>query len=334
MQTIAVIGFGSWGTALANLLANKASEIKVWDVDNQLLSDVERDRENKKYLPGVILSDEIKIVRESSDAVRDADILMMAVPAQHFASALSANKEYVKKGAIIVNVSKGIEQKSLKTPSMLAAEIIPENEYAILSGPSHAEEVGAGIPTTVAVASAKLHITNKIQDLFMTDKFRVYSNSDVLGVELGGALKNIIALGAGMSDGLGFGDNTKAALMTRGLVEMSRLGTRMGAHADTFFGLSGLGDLIVTCTSVHSRNRRCGIMLGEGIGLKEATEKIGMVVEGVFTVEAAYALAQEYNVEMPIVQTIYKVINGEIPASEGMPHLMSRQKKHEFESLL
>ena len=332
MQTIGVIGVGSWGTALSNLLSKKGFEVKAWDLDDQLLADIEKNRENKKYLPGIALSKDLKIVHDSTTAAKDSDVILMAVPAQHFASALLNIKEYIKPGAVIVNVAKGIDQKTLTTPSIIAADVIPEIEYAILSGPSHAEEVGLALPTTVAVASAKPHITSKIQDLFMNDTFRVYSNSDVLGVELGGALKNIIALGAGISDGLGFGDNTKAALMTRGLVEIARLGTRMGAHSDTFYGLTCLGDLIVTCTSMHSRNRRCGIMLGEGVSLNEATTKIGMVVEGVFTVYAAHELAMQYDVEMPIVETIYNVIEGGLSANEAMPQLMGRQKKHEHES--
>ena len=213
--------------------------------------------------------------------------------------------------------------------SEIAAEHLDLNRYVVLSGPSHAEEVGRKLPTTVAAASYNLAAAEQIQDLFMTDRFRVYTTEDVVGVELGGALKNIIALGAGVSDGMGFGDNAKAALMTRGLTEITRLGLKLGAKPETFAGLTGTGDLIVTCTSMHSRNRRCGIMIGEGMSPAEATEKVGMVVEGMFTTEAAYELAKREGVEMPITEAIYRAIKGEITAADAVGILMGRSKKHE-----
>jgi len=332
-QNIGVIGAGSWGTSLAITLSAQKHNVKIWDIDKDLLDNIHKDRENRSYLPGVKLADNIRVVHESEEAIADADIVLFSVPAQFFRSALSNACKYIKDDMIIVNVAKGIEQKTLLTLSQIAAEIIPENHYVVLSGPSHAEEVALGVPTTVAVASKDLSIAEKIQDVFMTDRFRVYTNHDVIGVELGGSLKNIIALGAGITDGMGFGDNTKAAMMTRGISEMVSLGYAMGAEKDTFYGLSGIGDLIVTCTSMHSRNRRCGILIGEGMDPQEATKEIGMVVEGMFTAEAAYELAKKTNVSMPITEQIYNVINGKISPHDAMKNLMTRPKKHEVEHI-
>jgi len=231
-----------------------------------------------------------------------------------------------------VNVAKGIEQGSLLRLSEVAAQVLPEgavNGYVVVSGPSHAEEVGRAQPTTLVAAAADRDLAEMIQDVLMSDRLRIYTSTDILGVEFGGALKNIIALGAGISDGLGFGDNTKAAMMTRGLAEISRLGVALGAREDTFYGLAGIGDLIVTCTSMHSRNRRCGIMIGEGLAPSEAIEKVGMVVEGVYTAEAAYALAQRAGVSMPITEHIYAVLHGRVNARDAVESLMTRSKKHE-----
>jgi glycerol-3-phosphate dehydrogenase (NAD(P)+) len=234
---------------------------------------------------------------------------------------------------VLVNVAKGIEQKSLKRLSEIAFEKIPNAKYVVLSGPSHAEEVGRAMPTTLVSASEELELAEYIQDIFMSDRLRIYTNSDVAGVELGGALKNIIALGAGISDGMGYGDNAKAALMTRGITEIARLGVKLGADLSTFSGLTGIGDLIVTCTSMHSRNRRCGIMIGEGIKPPAAVKKVGMVVEGIYTTEAAYELAKQVGVEMPITEQIYRVINETTDAREAVMSLMTRQRKHETEEL-
>ncbi|WP_331669532.1 NAD(P)H-dependent glycerol-3-phosphate dehydrogenase [Emergencia timonensis] len=236
---------------------------------------------------------------------------------------------YLTDDMVVVNVAKGIEQGTLMRLSEIAYALKPDVKYVVLSGPSHAEEVGKALPTTVAVASKDMELAEYIQDIFMTDRFRVYTNDDVCGVELGGALKNIIALGAGISDGIGFGDNAKAALMTRGITEMCRLGVKLGADIATFSGLTGIGDLIVTCTSMHSRNRRCGIMIGEGIKPSEAVEKVGMVVEGMFTAEAAYELAKRVGVEMPITECIYECINERISAKDAVDMLMGRDKKNE-----
>ena len=329
MKTIAIIGAGSWGTALATVVAGKGNNVRIWDIDERHLRSMDEHRENTDYLPGVHIDDNINITYDVADALKDADVVLFSAPAQHFRDALSSALPYIREDALIVNVAKGIEQKTLERMSQIAAEKLDMNRYVVLSGPSHAEEVGRRLPTTVATASENLKAAEEIQDLFMTDRFRVYTTEDVTGVELGGALKNIIALGAGISDGMGFGDNAKAALMTRGLAEITRLGLVLGAKPETFAGLTGTGDLIVTCTSMHSRNRRCGIMIGEGLPPDEATAKVGMVVEGMFTTEAAYGLAKRENVEMPITEAIYRVIKGEIKAADAVGMLMGREKKHE-----
>ena len=329
MKKIGVIGAGSWGTALANTLANKGHQVKIWDINQDHLKSMEEFRENKAFLPEVRLHDNITISYTIEDTLKDADIGLFSVPAQHFRQALTGALPYLKKEMVLVNVAKGIEQKTLLTMSQIAEEVAPVIPYVVLSGPSHAEEVGRMLPTTVAVASKDMKFAEFIQDVFMTDRFRVYTNHDVIGVELGGALKNIIALGAGISDGMGFGDNAKAAMMTRGIAEIARLGVQLGAEVLTFAGLAGIGDLIVTCTSMHSRNRRCGMMIGQGMKPSEAVEKIGMVVEGMYTTEAAYQLAKKVGVEMPITQCIYQVINEQIDAREAVEVLMGREKKHE-----
>lgn len=329
MKKIGVIGAGSWGTALATVVAGKGHQVKIWDIDEKHLRVMEENRENVNYLPGVPLSENIEMAYTPQAALEDADVVLFSAPAQHFRNALISAKAFIRDEALIINVAKGIEQKTLARMSEIAAKEIDMDRYVVLSGPSHAEEVGRRLPTTVATASKNIEAAEQIQDLFMTDRFRVYTTEDVVGVELGGALKNIIALGAGVSDGMGFGDNAKAALMTRGLVEITRLGLKLGAKAETFAGLTGTGDLIVTCTSMHSRNRRCGIMIGEGLKPEEATAKVGMVVEGMFTTEAAYELAQREGVEMPITEAIYRTIKGEITAAEAVELLMGRERKHE-----
>lgn len=337
MKTVGVIGAGSWGTALATVIADKGNKIRIYDVDEKHLKSMEKYRENINYLPGVQLSDNIKIVYSSEEACTGADVVLFSAPAQHFRSALMAALEYLPDDALFINVAKGIEKGTHKRMSEIATEVFEElgtpekmDRYVVLSGPSHAEEVGRRLPTTVATASRCIESAEAIQDLFMTDRFRVYTSDDVTGVELGGALKNIIALGAGISDGMGFGDNAKAALMTRGLAEITRLGIKLGAKPETFAGLTGTGDLIVTCTSMHSRNRRCGIMIGEGMSPEEAVEKVGMVVEGMHTAEAAYELAKMSGVEMPITDVIYNVTNGNMKASHAVETLMERRKKAEF----
>jgi len=332
-KKIAVIGAGSWGTALSVSLSGNGHTVKIWDLDKVHLKELSENRENVRYLPEVKFPDTLQISYSVGEAIEGADIVLFSVPAQHFRSALDGAMPYLKPEMVLVNVAKGIEQKSLKRLSEIAFEKLPNARYVVLSGPSHAEEVGRAMPTTLVSASDEKELAEYIQDVFMSERLRIYTNSDVIGVELGGALKNIIALGAGISDGMGYGDNAKAALMTRGITEIARLGEKLGADLSTFSGLTGIGDLIVTCTSMHSRNRRCGILIGEGMKPSEATQKVGMVVEGMYTTDAAYELAMKVGVEMPITEQIYQVINQKIDAREAVKSLMSRQKKHETEEL-
>lgn len=329
MSKIGIIGAGSWGTALAITLSGKGHEVRIWDLNEEHLAALNRDRENKKYLPGISFPKTLTTAPTVAGALEGADIALFGAPAQHFRSALQGALSYLGEDIIAVNVAKGIEQGTLMRMSEIAEELAPHLKYCVLSGPSHAEEVGQGLPTTVAVASKDPEIAKFVQDVFITDRFRVYTADDIVGIELGGSLKNIIALGAGISDGMGFGDNAKAALMTRGLAEMKRLGLTLGAKESTFLGLTGVGDLIVTCTSMHSRNRRCGIMIGEGVPPAEATEKVGMVVEGMSTAIAAKQLAEKMDVEMPITECINAVIDGKIGAREAVEQLMGRERKHE-----
>lgn len=329
MKKIGVIGAGSWGTALALTLSGKGHQVKIWDVNPEHLEELSQNRENVRYLPGIKFNENLQIADTVNAAVSGADLVLFSAPAQHFRSALENALPYLQPDMILVNVAKGIEQKTLLRMSEIAYSKLPDAKYVVLSGPSHAEEVGRNLPTTVAAACKDLSLAEEVQDIFITERFRVYTTEDVVGVELGGALKNIIALAAGISDGMGFGDNAKAALMTRGLAEIKRLGLKMGADPATFAGLTGVGDLIVTCTSMHSRNRRCGIMIGEGMDPKAATEKVGMVVEGMFTTEAAYDLSRREQVEMPITEQLYNVINGTTSAATAEMMLMGREKKHE-----
>lgn len=327
---IAVIGAGSFGTSLAMLLVGKGHDVSIWGRKKSQMALMRDTLENPHYLPGIRLPKELNIVDDMAEALKDADIVLFSVPAQQFRAVLEDAKAYMKGNEIIVNVAKGIEKGTLLRLSEVAKEVIPEAKYVTLSGPSHAEEVAKSLPTTVAVAAEDEELAKFIQNVFNTDRFRVYTNDDIAGVELGGSLKNIIALGAGISDGMGFGDNAKAAMMTRGITEMSRLGIAMGAKPETFSGLTGLGDLIVTCTSMHSRNRRCGIMIGQGKSVQQAKDEIGMVVEGLSTAEAAGALAKKYDIEMPITECICLMIEGKISAIEAVEILMGRKTKNEM----
>ncbi len=331
---VGVIGGGSWGSALAVLLASKGIKTDVWLRNKEQANEIRKVRINTKYLPGVLLDDNINITTDIDEAILDKEIIILAIPTQGVRNTLTFIGDKIKQKQIILNVSKGIETESLKRISELVEEIYPNNPFCVLSGPSHAEEVALGIPTTVVSASNDKHIAEFIQDLFTSPHFRVYTNPDVIGVELGGALKNIIALGAGISDGLGYGDNTKAALMTRGIYEMSKLGIELGADPDTFWGLSGIGDLIVTCTSMHSRNRRAGILIGKGYSLNNAIKEIGMVVEGIKTTESTYKLAKTIKIIMPITNEIYNVLYNGDSVKKSVSRLMGRPKKHEMELIL
>ncbi|MBQ2058199.1 MAG: NAD(P)-dependent glycerol-3-phosphate dehydrogenase, partial [Firmicutes bacterium] len=297
------------------------------------LQEMRDEKENSRYLPGVKLPDGITVCDDEAEVLKDADMVLFSVPAQHFASAFETALPMLPEGVLILNVAKGIDRKTLKRMSEIAFSMKDGLRYVVLSGPSHAEEVGRKMPTTVAVASANIEDAVAVQDLLMNDYFRIYTNDDVAGLELGGALKNIIALGAGIADGLGYGDNAKAAMMTRGIVEMERLGARLGAKPSTFTGLSGIGDLIVTCCSMHSRNRRCGILIGQGMKPEDAVKEVGMVVEGMYTADAAYRLSRQLGVEMPITEAIYNVVNGNIEPDKAVRALMTRSRKRENEEV-
>ncbi|MCH5185266.1 MAG: NAD(P)H-dependent glycerol-3-phosphate dehydrogenase [Oscillospiraceae bacterium] len=328
----AVIGSGGWGSAVAVLLARKY-DVCLWSWQREESDRLNRDRENKDFLPGIIFPDNIVCSHDMRECIEGAEITVTAPPSPAARTTAKQMSRYVKEGGVIVNISKGIEEGSLKRLSRVYAEEIPQAKIAVMSGPSHAEEVSRGVPTTNVAAAEDIKTAEYVQDIFMNDVFRVYTSTDVTGVEMGGALKNIIALCAGISDGLGFGDNTKAALMTRGLAEITRLGVAMGARAETFSGLSGVGDLIVTCTSMHSRNRRAGILLGKGKSLEETLDEVHMVVEGVNAAKAAYALSKKYGVEMPITAEANKILfEGKSPRDAVMD-LMTRDKKTEHRKI-
>lgn len=330
MAKINVIGSGSWGTAVAVMLAKNGHDVLLWSYFKSESEDLAKHRENKPFLPGIIIPDSVKFTSDISEC-GEADIIIMAVPSHAVRKTASSLAPHTKDSQLILNISKGLEEDTHLTLSQVLKEELPNCEIAIMSGPSHAEEVSRGIPTTNVVAAKTEKIANYIQDIVMNPTFRIYTNLDMLGVELGGSLKNVIALCAGVLDGLKLGDNTKAALMTRGIVEISRLGVAMGAKPETFNGLSGIGDLIVTCTSMHSRNRRAGILIGEGKSCEEAIAEVKMVVEGVKTCKAAKELSDKLGIEMPIVNEAYKALFEGMPASEAIPNLMGREKKHESE---
>lgn len=334
MARIGVIGGGSWGTALAILLSNKNHKVDIWVRNKEQLKAMKEFKENKKYLPNISIPDKIVITNDISELVYNKDVLVLSIPSHAIREILNGSKNIIKKEQVIVNVAKGIENNTLLRVSQIVKDILPNNQYAVLSGPSHAEEVARNMPTTVVSASSEKQTAKYVQDIFMSPYFRVYTNPDVVGVELGGSLKNVIALGAGISDGLEYGDNTKAALMTRGIIEISRLGEKMGANSATFAGLAGIGDLIVTCTSMHSRNRRAGILIGQGKSLEEAVKSIGMVVEGIKTTKSTYELAEKNGVVMPITREIYEVLYEGKDVKNSVINLMLRDKKHEMEYIV
>lgn len=329
-EQIGILGGGSWGTALGILLANKGYAVTMWLRDKSQVDEINETRINSKYLPDTLLPDNLEVTDDLEACVFNKNALVLATSTHGIRDVLSKANSYIKPNQIMINVSKGIECDSLLRISQIVEEFLPQNAYVVLSGPSHAEEVAKNMPTTVVSASRDKVAAEYVQDLFFTPTFRVYTNPDVIGVELGGALKNIIALGAGISDGLNYGDNTKAALMTRGMIEIARLGIKMGADISTFSGLAGIGDLIVTCTSMHSRNRRAGILIGQGMKVDDAIKKIGMVVEGIKTTKSAYNLAKKYDIEMPITSEIYGVLYEGKDVRNSVVNLMLRDKKHEL----
>lgn len=329
MTKISIIGSGGWGCALAALLANKGHEVMLWSWQKEESEDIARHRENKLCLPGISLPDSIRYTYSLEEAA-DAQLYVFAVPSQAVLSTAKSFSAFAKAGVPIVDVAKGFEGESLKRLSEVISEACPANPVAALSGPSHAEEVARAMPTTVVAACEDAAVSAFVQDVFMTDSFRIYTHDDIIGVELGGALKNIIALCVGISDGLGLGDNTKAAIMTRGIAEISRLGTAMGANASTFAGLSGIGDLIVTCTSIHSRNYRAGRLIGRGKSASEAADEVKTVVEGINAAKAAKRLADKYEVQMPIISMAYQVLFEEKSAEDAVSELMNRERRSEM----
>ena len=329
MAKIGIIGAGSWGTALSVVLHKNGHEITIWSILESEIDMLKTDHEHKDKLPGVKLPEDMTFTTDIKEAVVNKDVLVLSVPSVYTRSTSKLLKDFVKEGQIIVNVAKGIEDHSLMTLSEVVEQEIPQATVAVMSGPSHAEEVGRGIPTTIVVGAKKKTTAEYLQNLFMNDVFRVYTSSDVLGIELGGALKNVVALAAGIADGLGYGDNTKAALITRGITEIARLGTAMGARFETFCGLTGIGDLIVTCASMHSRNRRAGILIGQGKTMEEAMSEVKMVVEGVYSAKAAMGLSLKYDVQLPIIEQVNQVLFEGKLAADAVRDLMLRDKKIE-----
>lgn len=333
MAKIGVIGAGSWGIALSVLLHNNGNEVTVWSIIQDEIDMLDKEREHKEKLPGVVLPQDMVFTTDLKAAVEGKDLLVLAVPSPFTRSTAHMLSAIAVKGQIIVNVAKGIEDTTLMTLSQIIEEEVPQADVAVLSGPSHAEEVGRGIPTTIVVGARTEETAEYIQNLFMNEVFRVYISPDVLGIELGAALKNVVALAAGIADGLGYGDNTKAALITRGISEISKLGVAMGGKAETFNGLSGIGDLIVTCASMHSRNRRAGILIGQGATMDEAMKEVKMVVEGVYSAKAAMGLSHKYNLDLPIIEQVNEVLFNQKAADTAVKDLMMRDKKLEHADL-
>ncbi|MCP3676022.1 MAG: NAD(P)-dependent glycerol-3-phosphate dehydrogenase [Deltaproteobacteria bacterium] len=328
MRRIGVIGAGSWGTALANHLAGRGEpSVKLWVREEEVLRDITERRENGHFLPGIRLSDRLAVTLSIEEAIDGADMIVNVVPSQFVRTVFPSIADKVADGTIIVSASKGIEESSLQTVSGVLSEVLPtrlHKSIAVISGPSFAKEVALGLPTALCAASESDEVAAKVQQTFSTPTFRVYTNRDMIGVELGGALKNVIAIAVGISDGLGLGTNSRAALITRGLAEMVRLGEAMGADPQTFSGLSGLGDLVLTCTGDLSRNRSVGLALGRGKGLNEIVSEMKMVAEGVKTAKSVYKLTKKFGVDMPIVESTYRILYEEKPPKDAVMELMAR----------
>ena len=331
MSKVCIAGAGSWGLALAMVLEKNGHDVTIWSALAKEIELLKTEHENKRCLPGVIIPPTIHLTENIEEALTDKEVIVMAVASPYIRSTAAMFKPYIKPGQVIVDVAKGIEESSLHTLSQVIFEELPEAKVAVLSGPTHAEEVSRFIPTTCVIGSEDEETGRFLQNLFMNENFRIYTSTDVLGVELGGSLKNVIAHAAGIADGLGYGDNTKAALITRGIHEISRLGVAMGGKLQTFYGLTGMGDLIVTCASMHSRNRRAGILIGQGKSMQEAMDEVQMVVEGVHSAKAALTLAHKYNVPMPITEEINRVLFEGKSARDAVSELMQRDKKVEYE---
>ncbi|MFZ2538384.1 MAG: NAD(P)H-dependent glycerol-3-phosphate dehydrogenase [Oscillospiraceae bacterium] len=332
MADIIILGSGGFGASLAVMLHKYGDTVCMWSRFQEEIDEIRKYGENKKLLPGVAIDMSIELTTDL-ELCKDKKVIILAVPSFAVRPVAHSIKDIISPETIVVNVGKGFEESSLMRLSEVIQEELPDNDVVILSGPSHAEEIARGVPTTIVAACKNRKSAEYIQDLLMNTNLRVYVNDDIIGVELGGALKNIIAVCAGVCDGLSLGDNTKAALITRGLAEIARLGIAMGAQGETFTGLTGMGDLIVTCTSMHSRNRRCGIFIGQGLSADDATKRVGMTVEGCVAAKAAYKLSQKYNIEMPITEQLYKVITEDKDIKTALNDLMERPKRHENERI-
>lgn len=329
MANVGVMGAGSWGTALALLLHKNGHRVTVWSISQEEVDMLAGEREHKTKLPGVRIPEDMEFTTDMEAGIKNKDFLVLAVPSPFTRSTARNMKPYVADGQIIVDVAKGIEETTLMTLSQQIEEEIPQADVAVLSGPSHAEEVGRGLPTAVVIGAKSKKTASYLQEMFMNDVFRVYISPDRLGMELGGSLKNVIALAAGIADGMGYGDNTKAALITRGIAEIARLGVKMGGATESFTGLTGIGDLIVTCASVHSRNRKAGYLMGQGKTMQEAMDEVKMVVEGVYSTKAAVKLGEKYGVSLPIINKVNEILfEGEDP-KEAVNALMLRDSKTE-----
>lgn len=333
MANVGVIGAGSWGTALALLLNKNGHSVTVWSISEEEINMLSAEREHKSKLPGVKIPDDMTFTTNMEEAVRGKDVLVLAVPSKFTRGTARNMKDYVAEGQIIVDVAKGIEEDTLMTLSQQIEQEVPQADVAVLSGPSHAEEVGRGLPTTVVIGAKTEKTAVYLQEIFMNEVFRVYTSPDMLGMELGGSLKNVIALAAGIADGMGYGDNTKAALITRGIAEIARLGVKMGGAIESFTGLTGIGDLIVTCASVHSRNCKAGYLMGQGKSMEEAMEEVQMVVEGVYSAKAAEKLGKKYGVDLPIINKINEVLFSGKDPKEAVNELMLRDSRAEHHAL-
>ena len=333
MANVGVLGAGSWGTALSVLLCDNGHQVTTWSIDESEVNMLNEKREHETKLPGVKLPDTLIVTNDLEEAIKGKDFLVLAVPSPFTRSTAAKMCPYVADGQIIVDVAKGIEESTLMTLSQQISQEIPQADVAVLSGPSHAEEVGRRLPTTCVIGARTRKTAEYLQSMFISKVFRVYTSPDILGIELGGSLKNVIALAAGIADGLGYGDNTKAALITRGIAEIARLGVKMGGRLESFTGLTGIGDLIVTCASVHSRNRKAGYLIGQGRSVQEAMDEVKMVVEGVYSAKAAAKLAEKYQVAMPIVEEVNQVLFEGKPPAEAVDDLMLRESRSENRAL-
>lgn len=333
MAKIGIIGAGSWGTALSVVLEKNGHEVTIWSVIEAEIAMLKEHHEHIDKLPGVKLADSIQYTTSLEQAVKGMDALVLAVPSMFTRQTAHSMAPFVEDGQLIISVAKGIEEETLMTLSQIIKQEIPQSAAAVLCGPSHAEEVGCGMPSALVAGAESRKTAERVQRYFMNESFRVYTSPDVIGMEIGASLKNVIALAAGMADGLGYGDNTKAALITRGINEVGKLALAMGAKYETLSGLTGIGDLIVTCASVHSRNRKAGMLMGKGYTMQQAMDEVKMVVEGVYSAKAAIGLAEKYGVDLPIIEQVNAALFANKPVKDAVYELMTRDKKAESDEL-